>query len=471
MGHFDSWQKIASINESESKFLTNNRPNEFQVERVIREFVPDHLLVALIPLSFTDRAELLFEHFNKLAVDPNGVLLSGGPHIQEVIMNLIAHFFISGGQIGILFRGREGLMQQAYEELKIGENYKPQVLSSDPVVEKKQGMWNYYMHAVLDFVFKSQGKEDNLGKIAWNSYIARLKCIQMTFTLLIGFRLLFVENQVFSEALMGALFFHLAGYWMFGFPWDVIRGGARMTKTKMAENKKQIEDLQVRLSSISRGTIESRRKLFSEYRSVLKEVVQLYGFQLEQEEKPVSDKKLSGLQRQLTNSGIQEVNPELWRYLTNFNQDSSAHLPRSRSIKKIQSTSQLLIEILSKKPPLPTDFNHSADRVLNMVFGAGLTTFLAIHWLSVLSFDKNYLNTGTIGMWAAINFIGYFLVYQIYTEGYFYNRFTKNTKIGRGLVRGKNYLWKPTKRWSLYFYENTLNPMRMSCQRVFSGRR
>ena len=85
-----------------------------------------------------------------------------------------------------------------------------------------QSEWTYYKKQFSYFL--SGGKEDNLGGVMWRTYVARLRTIQMTFSLMVGLRLL-TTGQSISEAAMGFLLYHFAGQWVFGWPWDVISGG------------------------------------------------------------------------------------------------------------------------------------------------------------------------------------------------------------------------------------------------------
>ena len=455
--HF-TWHNIVSFNENEHTILKKNKPSQFQVHRVLREFVGDHIPVSLIPVISTDRAELFLEHFEKTAINSNQLLLSGGPHLKEVWLNTIAHFFIAGGQTGIVFADTRGRITRAADALV--KTYEPMERYSSGIKGHKQSMLNYMSHAFLDYVTKSKGKPDSFGEMVWKRYLARFKCIQMTLTLVVSSRLL-LTSQNLSEAILGFWLFHFASWWLFGWPWDIVSGGANMNKEKLSENKRKLEDLQLRLSKVSRGLVDSEQKLFSEYQEVLTKTMELYGFGSNQ------DKKAQKWQKQMLNSDINTVNPALFLYLNNFDQNRSASVPvpMPQSKEEAQNTTGKLVELISQKPPLPTQANGNADMILTLTLGGFLTTFLFVQLLSIWSFDKS-LNYGTIGLWALGHFTGLFLLYQIYAEAYFYKKFMQS-KMGRGMKTG----WKSMNSWNKYFYNNVLNLKGAAvntCRRIFS---
>lgn len=467
LGHVSSFQKIMLINEAVSSGLRENNPNQYQTQRVTREFVGDHIPVVLVPIMSTDRATLLFEHFEKTALNANGPLLSGGPHLQEVGMNTVAHFFIVSAQTGMVFGDKRAVIQKNYDS--VNDNYRPAEYYSEPVRGTQQPVSDYLKHAFFDYLFKTKGKPGSFGEITWSRYKARFLSLQMTLFLLTSLRWV-VTDSTFTESFMGALFFHLAGWWLFGFPWDIIVGGSNLNKTRLEQNKEKLRDLHLRLSRISNGVVQDKESFFEEYKTSLKEVLTLYSFLSPEEEdlelKKRKEKQKGFFKTQLIN-GVQEVNPDLRDYLVNFNAEKEP--PVSEDIKQIQDTARKLKSLLLESPPLHTEYSHSADRILSYLFGGVLSTYLAVHWLSVLSFDKDYLNWGNIGLWTLGHFFGMFMIYQIWAEGFYYKWFM-GTKPGRGVSKGLGFL---KRGWTEHFSTRILKAsgsIRRACERGFSSR-
>ena len=467
LGHVSSFQQIMLINEAVSNGLRENNPNQYQTQRVTREFVGDHIPVVLVPIMSTDRAQLSFEHFEKTALNANGTFLSGGPHIQEVGMNTVAHFFIVSAQTGMVFGDKRKVIQKNYDT--VNDNYHPSEYYSEPVRGTQQPVSDYLKHAFFDYLFKTKGKPGSFGEIMWSRYKARFLSLQMTLLLLTSLRWVVTEST-FTESFMGALFFHLAGYWLFGFPWDIIVGGSNLNKTRLEGNKERLRKLHLSLSRVSDGIVGDKESFFKEYKTSLKEVLTLYSFLVPSEE-DLELKKRKGKQKGFFRTklidSVQEVNPDLRNYLVDF--DPEKELPISEDIKQMQDTARELKRILLESPPLHTEYSHSADRVLTYLFGGVLSTFLAVHWLSVLSFDKDYLNWGNIGLWTLANFAGIFIIYQIWAEGYYYKWFM-GTKPGRGVSKGLGFL---KRGWTEHFSNRILNmrgASRGACERGFSSR-
>ena len=485
--HF-TWHNIVSFNEEEFIILKKNEPSASQTDRVIREFVGDHIPMSGVPLVATDRADFSLENTEKLAVHPNGFYLSGEPHIQETGFNTVGHFFIAAGQAGLVLADKRKLIEQAYGD--VSETYAPEEIYSDKIRDNKQDMSNYLNHVFLDYIFKSKGKPGNFGEVAWKKYLARFKTMQMTLTLLVLLRWGLTESTL-SESFMGALFFHFAGYWLFGWPWDVVFGGYLMNNNILAKNKAKLEGLKLTLSRVSKGMVANEADLFNEYEFALRKVVELYGFALPQQEGEIEQpedetesrvsrktrllkekrkaraKKTQELRQKLIVQ-VETVNPELSVYLKNFN--PAEELPVSRDIEMTQETAKKLVKLIAQSPPLPTEAIGAADRLVSLGFGGFLTTYLAVQLLSILAFDKDFLNWHNIALVAGGNYLGYTLIYQFWNEGWFYKKLA-NTGFGRGTGKVFTTSWKHSKNWSLYFYENVLDlghSAKSACRRVFN---
>ncbi|MYE07196.1 MAG: hypothetical protein F4X95_00335 [Oligoflexia bacterium] len=440
-----NWHTIAGLNRTQHNML-KNVPTGFVTNRVVTEFISDHVLVSLLPLITAERVEVGLMDVSQLVTNENYLSWSGKPHLNEVWLNVIAHFFIAGGQRSLVFTEPATAIQTAQKEQM--PVYEPIESYTKKSQVHPQGEWTYYKKQFSYFL--SGGEKDNLGKIMLKAYIARLRTIQMTFSLMVGLRLL-TTDQSFSEAALGFLLFHFAGQWVFGWPWDVISGGARLNAHYLAENKKKVEDLKLKLSKVARGLYKESRSLGLEYEAAVHEVSQLYSSKL--------------LRAKLLNSGIKEVNPKLWIYLGNHNETPDKD-SLSGSIEEMQKTSEKLVNLLAESPPLPNTDNKMANLLFTFTFGAFLTTYLFVA-LSVWTFSPEYLNMKTIFTWAAINYGLYGLLYFIYSKGVKGHR--EAMKNWPSQVRHR---WERITRlnWKEYFYEGVLNlnrSVRSVCRTAF----
>ncbi|MDE0119697.1 MAG: hypothetical protein OXM55_06805 [Bdellovibrionales bacterium] len=438
---------VAGLNREQHSML-KNVPTDFVTNRVITEFASDHALVSFLPLIAAERVEFGLTDISQLVVNEHQFSWSGKPHLNEVWLNVIAHFFIAGGQRTLTFTKPTTAIQQAQSgQMSV---YEPMEQYINKTKEYSQGEWTYYKKQFSYFL--SGGKQDNLGGVMWRAYVSRLRTMQMTFSLMVGLRLL-TTGQSFSEATLAFFLFHFAGQWVFGWPWDVISGGAKVNQNYLAQNKARLESLKLKLSQIARGIHQDEYTIRVEYEAALKEVIQLYNT------KPLRKKLLS--------SGLQEVNPNLWEHLKNYKVDQWNY---SDSIERMQLTSEKLVHLLAEVPPLPNKHNAMANNLFTFTFGAFLTTYLFVA-LSVWTFSPEYLNMRTILTWATINYGLYGLLYFIYS---------KNLKDHTEVIKHWPYnirrQWDTITRlnWKEYFYEGVLNlnrSVRSVCRTVFINSR
>ena len=436
---------IAGLNHIQHNML-KNVPTEFVTNRVTTEFISDHVLVSLLPLITAERVEVGLKDLSQFVINENQLSWSGKPHLNEVWLNVIAHFFIAGGQRSLVFTQPSTAIQTAQQEQM--SVYEPMEKHTKKTKAHPQGEWTYYKKQFSYFL--SGGEKDNLGGIMWRGYIARLRTIQMTFSLMVGLRLL-TTGQSFSEAAMGFLLFHFAGQWVFGWPWDVISGGARLNMNYLGKNKQEVENLKLKLSKVARGLYKEKETLSEEYKEGVIRVSQLYST------KPLREK--------LLNSGIKEVNPHLWTALSNHNEISDKNT-FSGSIEEMQKASEKLVNLLAESSPLPNTDNKMANFIFTGTFGALLTTYLFVA-LSVWTFSPEYLNMRTILTWGTINFSLYGLLYFIYSKGIKDHKEAIRDwprKINQGRERVARLNWKE------YFYDGVLNLNRSArnvCRKVF----
>lgn len=453
-----SLRSVAGLNKTQHEML-KNVPSDFVTNRVITEFIMDHLLVSIIPLLTTDRAEFGLEHFTKLAVNDANFSWSSKPHLNEVWLNVIAHFFIAGGQRTMTFTEKTITIQKAQAEQE--PFYEPLERHTHKIKPKFQGEATYYgkQFAYLG----SGGKKDNLGGVMWRSYVSRLRSLQMTFSLMVALRML-LGGQGPVDAVLGFFLYHFAGQWMFGWPWDIIAGGARLNGHELAENQKKMDDLRLKLSRVARALHTEQEVLQEEYRSAVNEIMDLY---------TGSRWKRNHLRQYLTDG----VNNDLWQHVENVKRSYNfPELPlvragdydfpeiRKGDMQTMRLTSEKLINLLVEHPPLPNQPNKVGNWLFTALFGATLTTILFVT-LSVWTFSPEHLTLRNIGAWAAINYMLYFLFYVSYKKGL--KDHVRDIKNWREYVKRQKESfneWKeafknlkaPEESWNRYFYDRFL---------------
>ena len=460
------YQKILGANRDQHELL-KNVPTDFVTGRVTTEFLSDHLLIAFMPLFTTERSEFTIDLMDQLGVNESNISWSGKPHINDVWLNVIAHFFVAGGQKTMAFTKPENVIQEAGgKQAPIYEPIEQYVNKTKP---KVHGEMTYYLKQ-LSYVF-SGGKPDNLGNIMWRLYVARLRSIQMTFSLFVGLRML-MTTQSPSDAAMAFVLYHFAGIWMFGWPWDIISGGARLTENELAENKERVERLKLTFSKVVKGSYTDEKSMEKEYKAAIFETAQLY----------LSKGKLnvanSTLKKRFLDTLI-ETNPRLFlskkaseesdtlallerepRAFLNmqsvfdradfkkdfsFNQQNMNMVDHDR--EDMQVVAGKLRVLLAEFPPLPNQINKTGNFLFAGVFGAALSTYLAII-LIIWTFSPEYITWKNIGLWAAGNYSAYGLLYFLYSKG----------------IKGH---WESLKHWTNYFHKRFLNKKNTECEGGF----
>ena len=294
--HILSAPSVAGFNQAEHELL-KNIPTEFVTDRLMKEFTTDHLLMGFLPLSTMDRAHFKMDYLEQLAANADNLAWSGKPQLNDVWTNVIAAFFVMGGQLTMAYTKKTGVVEkaQAAQELV----YEPIEKHTHKITHRSQNEGTFYGRALLSY-FASGGQQDNLGDVMWRRYKSRFRSLQMTLALAVGLRLI-LGGQPPMDALLGVLLFHFAGQWIYAWPWDIIHGGAKINQNKLAENQKKMEDVKLKLSRVTKGTHQNIEELRAEYESAVNEIMTLY------------DKK--GLRKSILESGIRSVNETLFRYL------------------------------------------------------------------------------------------------------------------------------------------------------------
>ena len=431
-------RNLLTHNMSEVEILSRV-PTDFVADRVSVEFLMDHLVVVLMPLIATERADLFLENFTRdMSIYANKALFTGEAHIQDVWLNIVAHFFIVAGQRSLQFANNPSMVKNIAE----GQSniYPSSAKTHYPLPANKMSIFEEIKNLFVYFGMtgkpdKSVGYPDNfsnLGKTLWIEYKTRVKTWQIGAILILSLRYL-LTDQSLSEMFFAYLLLNLTAGAL-NIVWVLLARGAQIGDVAVQNNKRKIERLINTLYRVKRQLYESKEVWQNDYREAVLEIRELY-YKKGQENKLLSV--------------VEPVAPELLTYLKNPNQTSAFYSD------KAQEVSEELLQLLSTSSPLPTEPNQFARRILVFLLGGILGTAIAVE-LIVLSFDPNYLNWGAIGALAG-------LVFSIYTALFWSYE--------------KLFDWKSAKlprffrNWKTHFSENIVRArkgLHNTCQRTFN---
>ena len=447
---------LLTQNMEDSKNL-QRVPNDLVASRVAQEFMVDHIVVILMPLVATDRATFHLEHFtNDLSMYSDKLFFTGGAHGQDVFQNVLAHLVISAGQRSMQFTDKPFIAREISKKYTdINKSAAPDLY---PIQGRKHTLFEEFK-VNLDYL-KMTGEPDkkagypdnfvNLGETLWKESKTRAKTWQIGLSLMVSFRMLW-GGQTLEEAFFAYLLFYLTGGSIMAF-WNWLGRGQQMNDVLLNNNKKKMEQLQSKLYRVRQFLYESEETLKADYKAAVLEVVDLYS--------------KNGLKTELLKV-IEPVNPSLFSYVKSLQEKDQAEWSVPQNNEEIKLTVEQFLQLISKSPPLPTEVPNVARPVMSFIFGGLVTTYIGIV-LTILSFNKNYLNWETIGMVASTVFSIYTIFYWVYSEKF---KQWKQSKRNRG-VRGEERLLSVLFRdWGTYFYEGVLGlgqGARNVCRRAFN---
>ena len=429
-------------------------PSDFVADRFLTEFMMDHLVVMLLPLVMTERADFNLQNFTTdLSTYTNKFLFTGDAHLQDVWLNVLGHFIIAGGQRAMQFSDNPNVVKDI--SAKHTGSYKSSANKLYPIEGKKANLFHelgttlHYLTITGD-PDKSKGYPENFsnfGDAVWTEYKTRFKTWQIGATLMVGMRLL-LSPQTFEEAAFAFLLINLLGGFVNVF-WILLGRSHQSSAVKLTNSKNRMETLRDKLYRINQALYENKETLQADYKEAIVEMMALY--------------KSGKYKKQLLNA-VKQVNPTLFTYVNNQQDQSSSDFLDNQDLETIKRTSQQFLNLVSQSPPLPTEPPNYARRLLAFGLGGIVTTFIAVD-IVVRSFDKNYLNWEAIGITAGIMFSLYSALYWGYSEQF---KQWRNTK-------GNDLLLRKTQRardWSVRFYKEVLDAGQGTlnfCRRAFRG--
>lgn len=430
LGYFRDYRNIATHNMVESDLL-RRIPTDFVAERIVLEFLMDHLVVILMPLVATGRADISLETITRdLSIYSNKFVFTGEAHLQDVWLNVIVHFFIAAGQRSLLFTRSASDLQKIHN--KYASIYEPSGRFLHEIADKENKMRDEFKSLVSYLKMRGESDESkgyplNFGDIMWKEWKTRTKMWQIGAILHSSMRWALTE-QTWSQIFFAYLMINLAGGVINGW-WMWINGAAQLNNAKLTENKNRMEKLRDKLYRIEQKLYTSEEALQTAYEEALLEMVDLY--------------RKNGLKKELLKA-IETVNPALFSYVSELPKEVQAEWSILQSKEEMTLTAEHFLKLISETPPLPTGKNTFARSAIAFTLGGIASTVAAVE-LIIYTFNPNYLNWGTVGILAAS-------VFSIYTA----------------LVWGYK---KPDLKWSTYFYERALSLGRGTknvCRRAFN---
>ncbi len=257
--------------------------------------------------------------------------------------------------------------------------------------------------------------------------------------------------------------------------------------SRFYENREETKELETRFSKVAKGDYGDNKDLISEYQQALEKLISLYA--LEDSERKVSRTALARNtlfsfsdkqnRKQFLNSGIKEVNPELWSYLNNFDRNSLFQWDEEKiKTEEIKKTAGKLLTFFLSAPPLTNQKNQLSDVYFTIIMAGILTNILYV-MLSVWTFSGDHLTWRNIGMWFVINTLGYIFLYLAWKKGIKQHR--ADIKAWKVYLQKKQVEWNnwkrafidlkaPEQRWTDYFHDRFLDlnkSVSNVCRRAF----
>ena len=409
LGYLRHPRNWATLNMVESNQL-RNIPTDFVANRVILEFISDHLVVMLMPLVATGRADVSLDAMTRdMSIYANKLGLTAEAHLQDIWLNVIMHFFIAAGQRSLLFTRSGSDIDKIYNQY--ARTYESVAQFVNPITGKENTIPDEFRS--LGSYLAMRGESDatsNFGALMWKDWKTRTKMWQMGAILHSSMRWA-LTDQTWSQIFFSYLMINLAGGAINGW-WMLINGAAQLNDAKLTENKNRMEELRNTLYKIENKLYTSSEDLQASYEEVLLAMVDLY--------------RKNGFKKELLKA-IKTANPQLFSYISHLQKGTPAELSILPSEEEMTRTANRLLTLISMTPPLPTEKNQFARGLIAFLIGAIFSTWAAVE-LIIYTFNPNYLNWGTVGVLAASTaFIYIALVfgykkYDLKWSTYFYER-------------------------------------------------
>lgn len=404
------WKILGSFSEDEFKFLGSVVANKFVSRQVNSEWLQDHVIVVYMTALFGKRADL--EQPNVISHVFDNIFFTTKEHFQDILLNFYVHCMKAGP--------RRMLISQSLESEKTYNNeFERRRLNSQSVPlneeflkfsNRRENAWAglfKWTKALLNF------KENNIGGYYQKEIYNLFRTMQASLISMVFFRLYFSE-QVFSEAIMGSLFILIAAIRTYMWPWTALARGNEIEDQRVQKSFEKTEKALQKIYTASKNNNLS--EMISAHNMLMKET--LDGKKISQNdylneyESKIIEKTGMKISRkdfkkmkELMYSNNGELFKEMATYISGvenkndklatesieniqniLKSKSSLNLSKDQIIQRINSS----VDLIRKIPPKVNQANPRVQFFSTLLFGAMLTTLLAVS-MFVDSFDKENL--------------------------------------------------------------------------------
>jgi len=248
-----SGQNILLLGVEDGRFLGNVYANPFVSEQVRKVFVSDHLITALYPAFWGERANPQNASLpggaadgtdrNLLTFRPHDGSISNlwtnPEHMMDIWSNVAGHF-IGGASRYILLYQKEPPTEET--------NYQPLENIRMNQTHEKEGFIKGTSQWMLNV---ADTRKSALGDFYIKTLKKQISTIQAGLILGVAFRMVTL-NPTIEFAVMSWYLFFAAGMWSYSWPWTIIGQGNQLEEERLKSNANRLQEVQIRLSQALR---------------------------------------------------------------------------------------------------------------------------------------------------------------------------------------------------------------------------
>lgn len=279
-------QNVILLGVEDGQYLGKVYASKFVSEQVKKVFVSDHLITAIYPAFWGERA------------NPEKTMISGGAedgsdrnlltfrtkdgsvsnlytnpeHMMDIWINVGAHFFGGASRYILLYQKEPPAEETKYQPM---ENLT--IKQTHEVEKPLQGTANWIQNA-------ADTRQSALGDYYIKALKKQISTIQAGLILGVTFRMISLDPTI-EFAVMSWYLFFVAGVWSYAWPWTIIGQGNHLEEERLKRNSEQLLNLQVKLSQSLRfaetsevlGLTQELKELYSKDAIRYKKLIQIIG--------------------------------------------------------------------------------------------------------------------------------------------------------------------------------------------------
>lgn len=374
-------RRVLALGKKSSKDLLQLTIDDKNATAVKNEYIPDHLVVSSLANVLGPRTDVSNPSV-RAASDNPWTLFSSQQHLIDVINNAAMHLFLSSSLIVLTYQRLKAQAEDKYARL---EDFT--IKSVDKMDAWGRGLYSY-LRGIID------PERADLGRIWVRKYMKRIDSIYGILTINIIGRMLISGDKIsssgdiwgsFETALLGSLLVFVAGNWVYGFWWDLLRQGAGNYEDEFKAANQRLNEARGFLSDVLRkATAEEKKVALFEAEKILQE---LYPRPPENFTESIG-LKLRGHSSNADQEAMKAVHERA------LSEESRAQNPYVT--EELEGRAQELLHYSTKNPPI-------APRMRNFILMIGpqiaawATTYMALY-LVVDSFDESKVTWENIAL-------------------------------------------------------------------------